>query len=63
MKDKFKSFENLPVVVISTFGHCAVDWLGNLLDSHPQVIHAPPLSYFQKIKELPKFKKYFYRKT
>ena len=62
MKDKFKSFENLPVVVISTFGHCAVDWLGNLLDSHPQVIHAPPLSYFRKLKNYQNLENIFIEK-
>ena len=33
-----KNIENLPIVVLSTFGHCSVDWLGNLFDSHKQIL-------------------------
>ena len=45
-------FENLPVVVMGTFGHCASDWLGNLLDSHKQVLITPGLAYFRTLNLL-----------
>jgi|TARA_Y100000389_G_scaffold205072_1_gene262717 hypothetical protein len=48
--------ENLPVVVIGTFGHCASDWLGNLLDSHKQVLITPGLAYFRTLNLLKKKK-------
>ena len=46
--------EKLPVVVIGTFGHCASDWLGSLLDSHKQVLITPGLAYFRTINRLKK---------
>jgi len=47
-------FEKFPVVVLSTFGHTAADWLGNLLDSHKQILMTPALSYFRKFNLIKK---------
>ena len=47
-------FEKLPVVVLSTFGHTAADWVGNLLDSHKQILITPALSYFRKFNLIKK---------
>ncbi len=44
--------ENKPLIVISTYGHCASDWLGNLFDSHEEILITPPLSFFRKLKIL-----------
>tara|TARA_Y100000768_G_C23989531_1_gene691319 strand:- start:5152 stop:6270 length:1119 start_codon:yes stop_codon:yes gene_type:complete len=38
---------NLPVAVISTFGHNGIDWLHSLLDSHPQIIIMPGFSFYR----------------
>ena len=51
-----KKIENLPVIAISTFGHCGIDWLHSLIDSHKQVLIIPPLSFFRKISILKKKK-------
>ena len=48
----YNKIQKLPIVVISTFGHCASDWLGNLLDSHKEILIAPALSFFRKLEEI-----------
>ena len=48
----YKKIEEVPIVVMSTFGHCASDWLGNLLDSHKEILITPTLSFFRKLKEI-----------
>lgn len=52
-----KNLTNLPIIVLSTYGHCAADWLGNLFDSHNEVLIAPPLSFFRKINKIEKYEK------
>ena len=47
-------FEKIKIIVIGTFGHCASDWLGNLLDSHKQVLITPGLAYFRSLNILKK---------
>lgn len=47
-----KNIENIPIVVLSTFGHCGVDWLGNLFDSHKQILTTPALSFFRIFNKL-----------
>ncbi len=44
--------ENKPLIVISTYGHCASDWLGNLLDSHDEILITPGLSFFRKLEHI-----------
>ena len=45
-----KDIKKIPVVVISTFGHCGIDWLHSLIDSHKEVLIIPPLSFFRNIE-------------
>jgi hypothetical protein len=47
-----KNIKKIPVCVIGTFGHCGLDWLHSLLDSHKDVLIVPPLSFFRKINFL-----------
>ena len=44
--DKIKS---IPIVTLSTFGHCGIDWLHSFIDSHNEVLIIPQLSFFAKI--------------
>ena len=44
----------IPVAVLSTFGHCGIDWLHSLIDSHKEVLIIPRLSFFRKINFLKK---------
>ena len=55
MKNK-KNIKTIPVAAISTFGHCGIDWLHSLIDSHKEVLIVPPLSFFRKIDILKKKK-------
>ena len=36
------------LIVLSTFGHCGVDWLHSLLDDHKQILIIPSLSFYRK---------------
>ena len=49
-----KKINSIPVSVISTFGHCGLDWLHSLIDSHKQVLIHPSLSFSGKIAILNK---------
>ena len=51
MKNQEK-IKKIPVMVISTFGHCGIDWLHSLIDSHKEVLIIPPLSFFRNIEIL-----------
>ena len=53
MKNESK-INKIPVAVISTFGHCGIDWLHSLIDSHKEILIIPPLSFFRKINILKK---------
>jgi len=55
---KEKNIIKIPVVAISTFGHCGIDWLHSQIDSHKQILILPPLSFFRKIDILKKKKIY-----
>ena len=52
-----RKINEIPVAVLSTFGHCGTDWLHSLIDSHKEVLIIPPLSFFRKIDILKKIKK------
>ena len=58
---KERKINKIPVVAISTFGHCGIDWLHSLIDSHKEVLIVPPLSFFRKIDILKKKKIYLKR--
>ena len=47
MKNK-KNIKTIPVVAISTFGHCGIDWLHSLIDSYKEILIVPPLRFFTK---------------
>ena len=47
MKNK-KNIKTIPVVAISTFRHCGIDWLHSLIDSYKEILIVPPLRFFTK---------------
>jgi hypothetical protein len=47
-----KNIKKIQVAVISTFGHCGIDWLHSLIDSHKQVLIIPSLSFFRRLDRL-----------
>jgi hypothetical protein len=51
---KERKINKIPVVALSTFGHCAEDWLHCLIDSHKEVLILPGSTFFRKIDELKK---------
>ena len=53
-----KKINSIPVAVISTFGHCGLDWLHSLIDSHKQVLIIPPMNFFRTIDILKRKKIY-----
>ena len=55
---KKKNIYQIPIVTISTYGHCGIDWLHTLIDSHKQVLIFPPMSFFRKFYVLKKKKIY-----
>jgi|SaaInlV_120m_DNA_4_1040238.scaffolds.fasta_scaffold08572_2 hypothetical protein len=40
------------IIFLSTFGHCGIDWMHSLLDSHGQILIPPALSFFRCWKML-----------
>ncbi len=42
----------IPVTFLMTFGHCGLDWLHSLLDSHKQILIMPALSFYRCWKKL-----------
>ena len=53
-----KKISFIPVSVISTFGHCGLDWLHSLIDSHKEVLIIPPFEFFRIIDLLERKKIY-----
>ena len=45
-------YKNLPITFLTTFGHCGLDWIHSLLDSHPQILIMPALSFYRCWKML-----------
>ena len=43
---------NLPIYFLSNFGHCGIDYLHSLLDSHPQILLMPVISFYRAWKML-----------
>jgi len=41
------NISKLPVVFLMSFGHCGIDWLHSLLDSHKQILIMPALSFYR----------------
>ena len=44
--------KKLPLTFLMTFGHCGIDWLHSLLDSHSQILIMPALSFLRCWKML-----------
>jgi len=44
--------EDLPVYFLFASGHCGIDYLHSLLDSHPQILLMPSFSFFRSWKML-----------
>ena len=40
------------IVFLMSFGHCGIDWLHSLLDSHPQILIMPSSSFYRTWKLL-----------
>ena len=38
---------NKPIYFLMGYGHCGIDWVHSLLDSHPQILIMPALSFFR----------------
>lgn len=55
-KDILK-INSLPLIVLTSFGHCGADYIGNLFYGHAEILKAPDLSFFRKIQILKKQKK------
>ena len=41
MKTDLDKFQKLQICVLSTYGHCGVDWITSLLDNHEEVLIMP----------------------
>ena len=54
--------EKKPIYFLNTFGHCGIDWLHSLLDSHNQILIMPALSFYRcwQILNLNSAKNYTY---
>ena len=46
--------EKKKLIVLSTFGHCGIDWLHSLLDNHKQILIIPSLSFYRRSEILKK---------
>lgn len=42
-----KKFEKIDVCILSSYGHCGVDWITSLLDNHDEVLIMPSFSFFR----------------
>ena len=40
------------ITFLMSFGHCGIDWLHSLLDSHPQILIMPAFSFYRTWKIL-----------
>ena len=55
--------DDLPVYMLSSFGHAGIDWTHSLLDMHKDIIIMPAFSFFRTlhkiqkmvVKQLPKY--------
>ena len=47
MKKEQKILENLDTCIVTAFGHCGLDWITSLLDSHEEILVMPSFSFFR----------------
>lgn len=62
---EIRKINALPLVVLTSFGHCGTDYLGNLFYNQKEILKIPALLYFRKIRILEKKKgiNLFYEKN
>ena len=48
-----KKFEKIDICILSTYGHCGLDWMTSLLDNHDEVLIMPSFSFFRLVSMLP----------
>lgn len=51
MKD-IEKIKSLSLVVLTSFGHCGADYVGNLFYGHNEILKIPALTFFRKIRIL-----------
>tara|TARA_Y100000992_G_scaffold302691_1_gene278475 strand:+ start:6709 stop:7842 length:1134 start_codon:yes stop_codon:yes gene_type:complete len=42
-----KKYEKIDICILSTYGHCGLDWMTSLLDNHDEVLIMPSFSFFR----------------
>ena len=47
MEIDIKKFEKIDICILSSYGHCGVDWITSLLDNHEEVLIMPSFSFFR----------------
>ena len=51
------NIKELPIYMLSSFGHAGIDWTHSLLDNHNQILIMPAFSFFRTIYKLEKINK------
>jgi hypothetical protein len=51
------NIKELPIYMLSSFGHAGIDWTHSLLDNHSQILIMPAFSFFRTIYKLEKINK------
>ena len=46
--------DDLPVYMLSSFGHAGIDWTHSLLDMHKDIIIMPAFSFFRTLHKIQK---------
>jgi len=46
------NIKNRPLYFLISFGHCGIDWIHSLFDSHPQILITPAFSFYKSWKVL-----------
>ena len=49
--------DDLPVYMLSSFGHAGIDWTHSLLDMHKDIIIMPAFSFFRTLHKIQKINK------
>jgi hypothetical protein len=46
--------EDLPIVMLGSFGHAGIDWIHSLLDNHEEILIMPAFSFFRTLDRVKK---------
>ena len=46
--------EDLPIVMLGSFGHAGIDWTHSLLDNHEEILIMPAFSFFRTLDRVKK---------